>query len=124
MAKADIVTRNDINLLLEKFYERLLVDDSINYFFTDVAQIDIKEHIPVIAEFWEMVLLNQGTYHKNVMQVHIHLHEMSPISKQHFHTWLKYFNETVDSLFEGEIAELAKQRAQSVATIMQIKMKS
>ena len=38
------------------------------------------------------------------------------------YNWLHYFNSTVDELFEGQVAFLAKQRAKSIATIMQIKM--
>ena len=124
MERHDISSREEIILLLEKFYEKLLADPSINYFFTEIAAIDIKQHLPVIADFWEMVLLNHGIYHKNVMQIHMHLHEQSPISTEHFNTWLKYFIETTDSLFEGKVAELAKQRARSVATLMQIKFKT
>jgi len=41
---------------------------------------------------------------------------------EHFQKWLLLFTETVDQLFEGEKAELAKQRATSIATVMQIKM--
>jgi hemoglobin len=33
-----------------------------------------------------------------------------------------YFNNTVDELFEGEKAFIAKERAQSIATVMQIKL--
>ena len=49
------------------------------------------------------------------------LHQKSPLQKNHFETWLNYFNETTDDLFEGEIAFLAKERAKSIATVMQIK---
>lgn len=54
--KRDITTREDIELLMNNFYERLLTDENINYIFTDVAKIDMKAHIPVIADFWESVL--------------------------------------------------------------------
>ena len=36
--------------------------------------------------------------------------------------WLQLFTSTVDELFEGEKAELAKQRAMSIATVMQLKL--
>ena len=57
------------------------------------------------------------------MQPHINLHQRSPLQAQHFETWLRYFNETVDELFEGEKAFLAKERALSIATVMKIKLK-
>jgi len=49
--KKDIDNREDIDLLMNVFYGKLLKDDSINYIFTDVIKINIKTHIPVIADF-------------------------------------------------------------------------
>lgn len=118
----DITTRTDIELLLGKFYEKLLADERISYIFTDVAKLDIKTHIPVIADFWESVLLKRNVYHNNTMKVHLDLNDKSPLTKLHFDVWLKHFNDTLDELFSGDIVLLAKQRARSVATIMQIKI--
>jgi hemoglobin len=120
--KNDIETREDIILLMESFYKKLLADERIAYIFTDVARINILTHIPVLADFWEMVLFQKGTYQKNVMQIHKDLSEKWPITKDHFNTWLVHFNDTVDELFEGPNSILAKQRAMSIATLMEIKM--
>ncbi len=120
--KKDITDRKDIELLVDIFYERLLKDDSINYIFTDVAKIDIKTHIPVIADFWESILLNSNVYNNNPMKIHLDLNNKTPLQKHHFETWLKYFTASVDELFEGNTAMLAKQRAVSIATVMQIKI--
>lgn len=118
----DITTRSDIELLLESFYEKLLADNNISYIFTDVAKLDIKTHIPVIADFWESVLLNKNVYHNNTMKIHLDLNDKTALTKLHFEVWLNHFNDTVDKLYDGDIALLAKQRAKSVATIMQIKI--
>jgi Truncated hemoglobins len=120
--KKDIATREDIELLMNRFYESLLADDAINYIFTDVAKLDIKTHIPIISDFWETVLLNKNVYHNNTMKIHLDLNEKTPLTKDHFNVWLKYFTATVDELFEGQVALRAKQRAASVATVMQIKI--
>jgi hemoglobin len=120
--KADIENRKDLELLMEQFYGKLLNDASISYLFTDIAKIDLPNHLPVLVDFWESILFQADTYQKNAMKVHIDLHQKSPLQTQHFKTWLGYFHETVDALFEGEKAELAKQRATSIATVMQIKL--
>jgi hemoglobin len=120
--KKDISSRDDLTHLMNAFYKRLLSDPSISYLFTDVAKISILEHIPVLVDFWDMVLFNSDTYSKNVMQIHVDIHKRSPLFKEHFITWLNYFNQSVDDLFEGDKATLAKQRAASIATLMQIKM--
>ena len=56
------------------------------------------------------------------MKIHLDLNEKTPLQKHHFETWLKYFSETIDELFQGDVVLLAKQRARSVATVMQIKL--
>ena len=121
-AKKDITTREDIEVLMNTFYGRLLADENISYIFTDAAGIDMKTHIPIIVDFWESVLLNKNLYHNNTMKIHMDLNEKAPLTKTHFDVWLNHFNNMVDELFEGNIALLAKQRARSVATIMQIKI--
>jgi hemoglobin len=120
--KKDITSRQDIELLMNNFYEKLLADPAINYIFTQVAKLDIKTHLPVIADFWESVLLNNNVYHNNAMKIHMNLNEKTPLLRSHFDVWLQHFTDTVDQLFEGTVALLAKQRAASVATVMQIKI--
>jgi hemoglobin len=121
--KKDIETREDLLQLVTRFYEKLLADDSINYLFTEVAKIDLQHHLPVLVDFWDTILLGSDTYRKNAMQPHIDLHQKSPFTDHHFDTWLRYFTETIDDLFEGEKAFLAKERALSIATVMKIKVR-
>ena len=106
----DISGRADIELLMNTFYERLLADENINYIFTDVAKINMKTHLPIIADFWESVLLNKNVYHNNAMKIHMDLNDKTPLTKAHFDIWLQHFNNTVGELFEGDVALLAKQR--------------
>jgi len=54
--------------------------------------------------------------------VHGVLHQSANFTAEHFNVWLKLFTSTVNELFEGEKAELAKQRAISIATVMQTKL--
>jgi hemoglobin len=119
--KTDIQSREDILLLMQQFYQKLLADASISYLFTDVANINLEHHLPVLVDFWDSILFQSDTYRKNAIQPHMGLHQKSPLKKTHFDTWLKYFFETVDELFEGEKAFMAKERAKSIATVMQIK---
>jgi hemoglobin len=118
----DIENREDLLLLVTRFYEKLLADDSINYIFTDVAKINLEHHLPVLVDFWDSILFQSDTYRKNAMQPHLILHQQSPLQKHHFETWLRYFKESVDEYFDGEKAFLAKERATSIATVMQIKI--
>lgn len=119
--KRDIENRDDLLLLVDRFYKKLLADPSISYLFTDVAKINLEHHLPILVDFWDSILFQSNTYQQNAMQPHIRLHQQSPIQKQHFNTWLGYFKATVDELFDGEKAFLAKERATGIATVMQIK---
>jgi hemoglobin len=120
--KTDIAGREDLLKLVSLFYKKLLTDNSINYIFIDVAKIDLPHHLDTLVDFWDNILFQNDVYRKNAMQPHLLLHQQTPLQKQHFETWLKYFNESVDELFEGEKAFLVKERALSIATVMQIKI--
>ena len=61
-------------------------------------------------------------YKKNAMEVHYDLNKKIPLKKEHFSEWLLLFCSSVDELFVGEIAEMAKKRARSIAAIMEFKM--
>src|SRR6476469_8268058 len=120
--KRDIETRSDLVQLLETFYNKAVKDELIGRFFTEVVPLDLETHIPVIADFWESVILGAHTYRKNVMEVHQHIHSLSSIKKEHLDRWVLLFNQNIDEYFEGPKSILMKQRAASIATLMDIKL--
>lgn len=120
--KKDIETREQLEDFLWAFYKKAFADELIGRFFTQVVPLDLDTHVPVIADFWESVAFNKPSYRKNVMEVHKHIHHLSQIKKQHLDRWVKIFTETLDERFEGSRAELMKQRARSIATLMDIKL--
>jgi hemoglobin len=120
--KKDIEYRNDIELLVRSFYEKVKADEVIGYIFNDIVKVHWEKHLPVMFDFWENVLFFTGGYNGNPMEIHQHLNRVAPLSTAHFKRWEKLFTETVDELFEGEKAVLAKQRALSISTVMQVKI--
>ncbi len=120
--KKDIEIKEDIKLLIDSFYQKVNADDTLNYIFTDIAKINWEKHLPIMYNFWENTLFYTGTYEGNPMELHKHLHHLMPLTAEHFKHWLAHFTNTVDELFEGKHANLAKQRAISIATLMQIKI--
>lgn len=120
--KKDIEGRQDIEKLVDSFYQKVIKDDTIGYIFNDVVKLDWEKHIPIMYDFWETTLFHQAIYKGNPMKIHVDLNAKEPLKKDHFDQWLAMFNETVDELFHGEKASLAKTRALSIATVMQIKI--
>ena len=120
--ETDLETRADIEQVLVAFYGKVLQDPVIGHFFTQIVSLNLETHIPVITDFWEAVVFGHRTYSKNVMEVHQHIHQLANIQKEHLNRWVELFTRTIDVQFEGERATLMKQRGQSVATLMDIKL--
>lgn len=114
--KHDIRDKNDIELMMRTFYASLLTNESISPVFVNT---DFEAHMPHMIAFWSFVLLDEEGYKTNVFDKHVHL----PIKEEHFEIWYSHFEKTVNELFEGEKAELAKQRAQTIAFTFKMKMK-
>lgn len=117
----DIENREDIEKLMRVFYTKAIPDEIIGHYFTEVIQMDLEQHLPVIIDFWETVLFGVARYKSNAIAVHQQLHAKSAFTDQHFERWVNLFQSTIDELFSGDKAELAKQRALSIATVMKIK---
>jgi hemoglobin len=111
----DIATRADVEQLVRAFYGKALVDPVIGWLFTDVARLDLEAHVPQIASFWETVLLGTKSYAGTPFEPHARLHGKARLTAGHFGRWLALWGETVDELFAGEHAELAKAHALRVA---------
>lgn len=120
--KKDIESRDDLVMMLYAFYKKAFRDALIGHFFTEVVPLNLETHIPAIADFWEAIAFNTHGYRRNVMEVHQHIHQLSNIKKEHLNRWLELFTATVDEMFSGEKAILIKQRAQSIATLMDMKL--
>ena len=113
--KKDILERDDVKILVDKFYDKVKSDELLRPVF---SHVDWPHHLPVMYNFWSSLLLGDQSYSGNPLQKHLSL----PVSKNHFGRWLELFKETVDETFEGEKAEEVKMRAVSIAQIFQFKM--
>lgn len=122
--KNDITNRSDIDALINTFYEKVKTDETIGFIFNDVVKMNWEEHIPIIVDFWETILLDNPLYQKNAMEKHYDLNKRIHLTKEHFDSWIALFTSTVDEMFEGKIATLAKTRASSIAQVMYFKMNS
>jgi hemoglobin len=111
----DIVVREDIKVLVDRFYDKVKTDSLLAPVF---SHVDWQHHLPIMYNFWSSMLLGDQSYRGNPLQKHLHL----DIDKTHFGRWLTLFNDTVDENFSGETADEVKKRAQAIAGIFQFKM--
>ena len=122
MKRKDITNRKDIERLVNEFYERVKLDQTIGPIFSDVAHVNWDKHLPVMYDFWENIIFQTGNYTGNPMSAHFKIHEKHPFTKAHFTRWLAIFQETLNDCFQGPNTELARQRALSIATVIEIKL--
>lgn len=119
--KTDILGRKELEHLVNSFYDKVKADALLAPLF---ARVNWERHLPVMYAFWENALFFTGGYFGNPLKSHKALHDKSPLNDAHFKRWQQLFIETVDEYYEGEKATLAKQRALSISTVMQLKILS
>lgn len=117
--KQEIQGRKDIEHLVNEFYEKVKKDDLLSGYF---AHVNWEKHLPLMYSFWENTLMFTGGYFGNPLKSHQNFHKFKPLNEELFARWLELFVESVDELFEGEKADLAKQRAMSISTVMLMKI--
>jgi hemoglobin len=111
----DIENRGDCERLVRTFYSRALADPVIGWIFVDVAKLDVEAHVPRIASFWETILLGARSYSGGAFAPHAVLNAQVRLRRGHFERWLWLWRTTVDDLFAGPRADLAKDHAARVA---------
>ena len=120
--KRQIENHRDVQLLVRSFYVKVLNDKILSPFFEHAIKNNWEAHLETMDSFWNNVLFYSGGYFGNPLEVHKKINFFKRLGAADFERWLHLFNETVDELFEGEKAQLAKQRAFSIATVMQVKI--
>jgi hemoglobin len=120
--KSDITTRKDIELLVDRFYDKVKADPEIGYLFNEVAHVNWETHLPKMYDFWENILFSHGDYSGNPMIAHRELHQKSPMNEGHFLQWIALFTTTVDEFFEGDMAKETKLRAINIAKALSYKL--
>ncbi len=109
--KTDINNRQDIQKLVDQFYNHVKIDSTIGDFFTMVAQVNWDKHLPQMYDFWESILFSKNVFSGNPMKKHKELSQKRPLKMAHFEHWIGIFNATVDNLFIGENATRIKKNA-------------
>lgn len=118
MASKEIISLEDVKLLVNSFYARVREDDLLGPIFNEKIGDHWPEHLEKLSRFWQTILLQEHTYYGSPFAPHANL----PIDKNHFDRWLYLFFETVDENFVGEKAKEAKIRAEKMAQMFYSKI--
>lgn len=110
----EIETEDDIANLVHTFYGKVRKDEILFPAFDPVIKDNWPAHLQKMVDFWSTLLLYTKKYNGDPLSKHLPL----PVSKVHFDKWLSLFEETVDEMFSGTLAQNAKMRANSIAKIM------
>ena len=123
MKKRDIESREDIEMLIRTFYGKVRQHDKIGPFFNEMIS-DWNKHQNKLTNFWETNLFLVDAYKGNPVRKHIEVdtHFQNGVEQAHFGHWLQLWFNTVDDLFEGKNAHLAKERARNMSHIMFIRI--
>lgn len=121
--KVQIENREDINLLVRTFYQKVRKDNVLGPIFNSIIS-DWESHFIVLTDFWEAQLFLKRKYYGNPVVVHqeVDVKMNNSITSEHFGLWLNLWFETIDTLFEGETAWIAKNRAQKMSTMLFLKI--
>lgn len=117
MTKKDIENRDDVFALVSSFYAKVRKNQEIGAFFNETID-DWPAHIEKLTDFWETNLFFVSKFRGNPMRAHNQVDDNfdNSIEQKHFGVWLNLWFQTVDELFEGDRAWIAKNRARNIAS--------
>ena len=108
--KIEAASEAATHLLVDRFYEKVRVDDELGPIFARSIPGDWGPHLATMRDFWSSIMLTSGRYHGNPVAVHGRLEGMKP---QLFAHWLTLFAQTCQELFSPEL-----RRTTIITTIM------
>lgn len=118
----DIENKADIEQLVNTFYGRVRADELIGPIFNTIVGDHWDEHLPKMYSFWGMSLFGEGGYRGNAVQKHVDIDRQFPLEEQHFNRWISLWQDTVNNLFTGKIAEDALKKANLMLQLIRIKV--
>jgi len=125
--KRDISKRADVFLLVYTFYEKVRAETTLGPIFNDRIK-DWDAHLELLTTFWETSLFFtkklDKKYKGNPLKAHVKVDKSidNTITELHFGLWLNLWIETIDELFSGDYANIAKRRARKMASFLYLKI--
>lgn len=121
MEKKNITTREDVNLLVTSFYDKIRQDNLLGPIFNGIIK-DWNTHLEHLTDFWCSQLFIERSYHGNPITAHrkVDAYMNHTLNEMHFGVWLNLWIQTLDELFEGDNVFILKNRARKMASFIHI----
>ena len=111
------ISREEIDSLVDLFYEKVRLDPEIGPVFNQAIH-DWPAHLHLLKGFWASVLLGAGLYRGNPLATHLNL----PLEPRHFRRWLELFAETAQQVMPAAHARIVITRSHQIARTFQAAM--
>ena len=115
----EIENREDVSKLVHAFYDKIRVDEELGPIFN--AHLSAEQwppHLEKLTDFWETNLFGIRKFKGNPPLVHAQVdHNLNyTVTQEHFAHWITLWFKTIDELYEGNLAERAKNAARRMST--------
>ncbi|MCR1023561.1 group III truncated hemoglobin [Cellulophaga baltica] len=123
MQQKEIENRADVSILVRIFYAKVRIDKILGPIFNGMIT-DWEAHLELLTDFWETQFFLKRKYHGNPIKAHNEVDKKMNhgVTPEHFGLWLNLWFETIDELFTGDTAFIAKNRARQMNSMLYMKM--
>jgi hemoglobin len=119
----DLENREDVSLLINTFSSKVRADEVLAPIFNSIIT-DWDGHLELLTDFWETQLFLKRKYYGNPIKAHNKMDDKMnhSITPEHFGLWLNLWFQTIDALFTGDNAFIAKNRARQISSMLYLQI--
>lgn len=113
-----IETRKDVNILVNEFYTKVRKDELLGSIFNNhIPEEQWDSHLQKLTDFWETILFGVKKFRGNPTQKHVNIDKNLNygVKQEHFGRWLQLWFETINELYNCNLANIAKESARKMA---------
>jgi len=120
--RVDLEPGEPVQRLVNTFYEAAKQDAVLGPVFNVIIGDDWSAHLPVMYTFWDSVVFGLGGYKGQAVGKHIEIDRRMRLEEAHFERWISLWNATVDRLYAGPNADLARTKANLMLQLIKFKV--
>ena len=111
------VSEDGIRQLVDAFYAKVRINAELAPIFARAIPGDWQPHLTKMYAFWSSVMLTTGRYKGNPVSKHLVIPGMKP---ELFERWLALFDETCRELFDNDVSEAFRIKAERIAESLKL----